>query len=264
MNDRTPYTYRICWSKTGVNYYGVRYAKGCHPSDLFVTYFTSSKYVANYIEENGPPDVIEVRKMFISDEGIRLAILWENRVLKRLGVVGRSDYLNMRDGKAVDISDPRVKAKMLEAVRSDEHRSLVSKNSKRNWKNEDYRQRMVAFIREVQKRPEVKKQKSINSKKAMNEPGAKLRSSEAFSRQWDDPEFRKKNLERLRGGSTHPSYSQQVYMFTHHDGDIEVCTSYDFRMKYTQLRQQGVSKLTTGKVKIYKGWKCQPVNDQPC
>jgi len=263
MNDRTPYTYRICWSKTGVNYYGVRYAKGCHPSDLFVTYFTSSEYVADYIKEHGRPDIINVRKTFTSDEGIRLAILWENRVLKRIRVVGRSDYLNMTDSKAIDISDPRVKAKMLETVRSEENRTRVSKNFKQNWEDEEYRQRTIEAQTAAQNRPEVRKQKSINSRKALNEPGAKHLLSEAFSRQWDDPEFRKKNLERLRGGSTHPSYSQQVYMFTHHDGGIEVCTSYDFRMKYTQLRQQGVSKLTTGKVKIYKGWECQPVNGQP-
>jgi hypothetical protein len=46
-----------------MNYVGVRYAKDCHPSDLFVTYFTSSDYVAEYIKEHGMPDIIEVRKI---------------------------------------------------------------------------------------------------------------------------------------------------------------------------------------------------------
>ena len=39
--DRTPYTYLIGWSNLNKFYYGVRYGKGCHPSDLWVKYFGS-------------------------------------------------------------------------------------------------------------------------------------------------------------------------------------------------------------------------------
>jgi len=38
--------------------------KNCHPSDLFVTYFTSSKYVAAHIKEYGLPDIVEVTQTF--------------------------------------------------------------------------------------------------------------------------------------------------------------------------------------------------------
>ena len=41
----TPYVYRITDTLTGKMYIGSRYAKGCHPSDLGVTYFTSSNTV---------------------------------------------------------------------------------------------------------------------------------------------------------------------------------------------------------------------------
>ena len=119
----TPYTYRIGWSKTGMNYYGVRYAKNCHPSDLFVTYFTSSKYVAEYIKEHGDPDIIEIRKIFTGDDRRAKSILYEHRVLKRMNVVKRQDYLNKHDGRPVDIlTDPDVMrrwAASMEIVRND-------------------------------------------------------------------------------------------------------------------------------------------------
>jgi len=44
-----PYTYLIGWTSTNKYYYGVRFAKNCNPSELFITYFTSSKHVKNYI-----------------------------------------------------------------------------------------------------------------------------------------------------------------------------------------------------------------------
>ena len=43
--SNTPYVYRITDTITGKIYIGSRYAKGCHPSDLGETYFTSSKTV---------------------------------------------------------------------------------------------------------------------------------------------------------------------------------------------------------------------------
>lgn len=94
----TPYTYYIEWSKTGMKYYGVRYANGCHPADLWVTYFTSSKYVDNYVLENGTPDIIKIKHIFLNKS---TAINWEHRVLKRLKVIYRTDYLNKHDGKAI-------------------------------------------------------------------------------------------------------------------------------------------------------------------
>jgi len=42
----------------------VRYARNCHPDDLWTIYFTSSKQVKVFREEHGEPDVIEVRQVF--------------------------------------------------------------------------------------------------------------------------------------------------------------------------------------------------------
>ena len=93
-----PYTYLIGWSKHQVYYYGVRFAKDCHPDDLWESYFTSSKYVSEFVESNGNPDVIQIRKTFDNPDQ---AIDWESRVLKKMSVTKRDDFLNKWDGKHV-------------------------------------------------------------------------------------------------------------------------------------------------------------------
>jgi hypothetical protein len=96
--DRSPYTYFIEWSQHDIKYYGVRYAKACHPSDLWNPYKTSSKYVMSFIEEYGEPDVVEVRKVFSSIDSARQ---WEQNVLRRLDVTHRDDYLNKTDNISI-------------------------------------------------------------------------------------------------------------------------------------------------------------------
>ena len=87
-----PYTYLIGWSKLNKFYYGVRTARNCNPSDLFVSYFTSSKQVKRMIKEYGNPDIIQIRKTFL-DKGS--ATKWESKVLRRINASSRNDFLNL-------------------------------------------------------------------------------------------------------------------------------------------------------------------------
>lgn len=90
-----PYTYIIKCIPTQQYYYGVRYAKNCHPDDLWATYFTSSLYVKKLIQEYGKQSFqYEVRKTFTN---IHKARKWEERVLRYLKVSQRGDFLNMYD-----------------------------------------------------------------------------------------------------------------------------------------------------------------------
>jgi len=78
-----PYTYRIKNKTTGLQYYGVRFAKNCHPDDLWVAYFTSSKHVKKLIEKHGKDDFeIRITRIFPNNPGA--AISWEDRIVKRL------------------------------------------------------------------------------------------------------------------------------------------------------------------------------------
>lgn len=94
------YTYLLGWSKLNKFYYGVRFAKNCQPSDLFVTYFTSSKYVKEFIKNNGNPDIIQIRKTFESSDKARL---WENRVLKKMQVIKDVRWLNKTDNLSISV-----------------------------------------------------------------------------------------------------------------------------------------------------------------
>jgi hypothetical protein len=97
-----PYTYFIKWSITGKRYYGVRYAKNCCTDDFWLSYFTSSSTVKEYVSVFGAPDIIQIRQKFTGDNRVEKARIWEHRVLQRLQVVNRKDYLNLSDGKSID------------------------------------------------------------------------------------------------------------------------------------------------------------------
>lgn len=95
----TPYTYLLKHIPTNKLYYGVRYAKDCDPSEFWITYKTSSKYVKNLIEQYGSDSFIfEIRKTFDNDIKARE---WESKVLKRLDVVNRKDFINQTDNISI-------------------------------------------------------------------------------------------------------------------------------------------------------------------
>ena len=99
----TPYTYYLYHRPTGKKYYGSRYAEGCHPSDLWNKYFSSCKKVHMLIEEYGIDSFdVEVRKTFEDKNSARL---WEQRVLWRLKVKRRLDWLNSSYGKGIEKND---------------------------------------------------------------------------------------------------------------------------------------------------------------
>lgn len=77
-------------------YYGGRWEQGCHPADLWTSYFTSSKHVQAFREEHGEPDVIEVRHTFKTKDETQD---WETTVLKRMKVVKSEKWLNKTDRK---------------------------------------------------------------------------------------------------------------------------------------------------------------------
>jgi hypothetical protein len=104
MNQNISYTYLIGWKSQDKWYYGVRYSSKCHPNDLWKKYFTSSKKVKSFRENHGEPDIIEIRKTFLDP---KKAKLWEERVLRRMKVSKKDQWLNLREDtwKGVVITD---------------------------------------------------------------------------------------------------------------------------------------------------------------
>lgn len=81
-------------------YYGVRFKKGCNPSELWVTYFTSSKYIKKLINEHGLKAFkVEIRKIFSDVDKARD---WEHRVLRKIKAKDRPDFINMTDNRSIN------------------------------------------------------------------------------------------------------------------------------------------------------------------
>ena len=106
MKAFVPYSYYLCWTPLNLHYYGIEFKKTAHPSNLWVSYFSSSKLVKYTRAYHGEPDIIEVRKIFDSADKARN---WEHKVLKRLKVTQRKDWLNPTDHISFSLESCRKK-----------------------------------------------------------------------------------------------------------------------------------------------------------
>lgn len=144
MNTYQPYTYLIGWSVHNLWYYGVRFAKNCHPGDLWVTYFTSSKYVAALREQHGEPDVVQVRKLFSS---ATKAQEWEETVLRRMNVLLDEKWINRNIKGAY--------------VLTDEIRDIISKANKGKTVSQSTRSIVSAKLTGLKRSDETKSKVAI-------------------------------------------------------------------------------------------------------
>lgn len=123
----TYYTYHIFHPITNKHYYGVRYAKGCHPSDLWTRYFTSSKKIEQLINEYGKESfIVRIRRIFNNPTE---ALLWERRVLNRLKVNKSEKWLNENIGGRIAITEEikkKVSLKLKGVPKSEEHRKKIA------------------------------------------------------------------------------------------------------------------------------------------
>lgn len=145
-----PFTYRII-CPNGLHYYGVRYAVGCNPKDLWTTYFTSSKEIKKLLQSYDRTEfIVEVRKCFLDTES---AIQYERRVLER--VVGKPGWLNKHIGgeKFVNAKPP-----------SEETRQKIS-NSLKGFKHSEETIRKRVLKLTGKKKSEESKKKASESNK---------------------------------------------------------------------------------------------------
>ena len=127
-----PFTYRIIHKQSGRWYYGVKYSKGCSPSDLWNTYFTSSKSVELLINEYGVDSFnIEIRKIF---NDINSARKWEFKVLKK--VINWDLCLNKSAFPAVSLETTRQSHKTKLIIKENGLNSY--QQGSLTWKNKKY------------------------------------------------------------------------------------------------------------------------------
>jgi len=130
-----PYTYLIGWSNLDRWYCGCRYAHTnsnnlANPSDLWITYFTSSKIVHQFRKQHGEPDVIEVRMIFKTKEQ---TMKCEEKVLTKLDAVKNEKWLNRaNNGKQFNNTSEETRRKMSESGKkkklTEEHKQKIRDN----------------------------------------------------------------------------------------------------------------------------------------
>lgn len=125
----TPYTYILEWTKFNKRYIGARWAKNCHPEDLWSTYFTSSKWVREFVAENGPPDLILIDQVFKT--GIE-AVEREQFLLKKYDIFNNPVFLNKAISGAFDSSDPDILRKKSEANKGKKRSREICEKISRN------------------------------------------------------------------------------------------------------------------------------------
>ncbi len=178
------YTYLIGWSKHDKYYYGVRYAKGAKPEELWRSYFTSSKFVLRFRHEHGEPDIVEVRRVFNDRES---ATLWEHKVLKRLKVNKNDKWLNKTYNGCFEFRG--AKNTIPGAMAAAEKYRGKSYEEIFGEKAEDMR-----AIRKKLKHTEASKDKMRKPK----DPAAKERYRQAAIRRWANKEEREKLCASMR------------------------------------------------------------------
>ncbi|WP_343545695.1 hypothetical protein [Sphingomonas paucimobilis] len=113
MTAYTPFIYLIGWTELNAWYVGCRYAAKCSPSDLWTTYFTSSKVVSEIRDSFGEPDVVEI--IATGDTQRIPAVEREAIILGELHTADR--WLNRGTWKAIPTT-PATRAKLKEQGRA--------------------------------------------------------------------------------------------------------------------------------------------------
>jgi hypothetical protein len=138
-----PYTYLLKCLIDNTFYYGVKYEKGCQPSDFWIKYETSSKLVKEKIKKYGKDSFIfEIRKIF---DGAEKARAWENRVLKRLDVIHRTDFMNKTNNISIapmcGNENPMTRPEVIESFKKSRAKNPTRKpNSKEAYESSSKKQ----------------------------------------------------------------------------------------------------------------------------
>lgn len=171
--NHVPYTYLVGWSKHNLWYYGVRYAKNCHPDDLWIIYYTSSKRVCQLRAELGEPDIVQVRKVFMDAKS---AIRWEEKVLRKMNVLNNPKWINANISGAIYLDEKAraaISSKAKDRKLSDSHKQRISDSltGKKKPNTSNYKGQQFAAWRQTLL-PEEKKsyyEKIVEGRK--NSPG---------------------------------------------------------------------------------------------
>lgn len=173
----TPFLYLIGWTALDRWYVGIKYAKGCKPSDLWTRYWTSSKYVTAFRYLHGEPDFIKViftgtREQVAAMESHLLVKqkLYESHKWINQGHVDHKFHRNYKTGwKHPDSTKCKIAAykrtpeqhdRMVKSITgrtlSEEHKRKLSEALKGRKKTAEERARMSEYFTGVKRSEQAK------------------------------------------------------------------------------------------------------------
>lgn len=180
------YTYLVKCKVNNTFYYGVRWGNKVIPDkDLWIKYFTSSKYVKSLINIYGKDSFeYEVRKTFNTKEE---AILWEETVLKRLKVLHQPNlWLNKTISKVIRYIEHPLKNKSL----SQETKDKIGISNKGKTRSQSFKQL---------KSQQTSGKNHWNYGKTTNESAKqknKITNQNTWEEKLKDPNFLNKHIEK--------------------------------------------------------------------
>jgi hypothetical protein len=144
----------------------VQYGRNANPDNFWKTYFTSSKHVSYRLKQYGKECFqFEIRKTF---DAPMKAKLWEERVLRRMKVVEKSEWLNKNDS----IAPPHYtgeKNPFFGKHHSEETKNKVRKKAKNRFEDptfvEKYASAMKNRNNDVHRTDEYRQMKSEKGKR---------------------------------------------------------------------------------------------------
>ena len=129
-----PYVYRLTDKMTGKRYIGARFAKGCEPSDLGVSYFTSSVSVKTLFKTE--PARFEKQIVVTGDANYVRKV--EKNLLDFYDCVNSDEFYNRTNNKSIHSEDALRGSKKAHSVRDSNGKSVLAlsvgkKNVESGW-----------------------------------------------------------------------------------------------------------------------------------
>ena len=161
------------------------YESGCHPDDLWVKYFTSSKFVKGFRKQHGEPDIVQIRRTFETAEE---AVKWEERVLKKILPNNRERFLNKCVSGCIMVGKEarlRVSESRKGIPRSEETKRKISQSLK-GLKRSAESLRNISKAQTGKKRSEesIRKQRESSKGRKLSEEHRR-KITESNNRRWE-------------------------------------------------------------------------------
>jgi hypothetical protein len=174
----------------------------------------------------------------------------------RLKLPGELEKLSIR--AKIQWENPELKIamsiKQKELWSNIDYKEKLSNKHKENWSDSEYKLKMIDVFSEVQSRKEIKENKSqkikdkwADSTSKYNTIGYKENKKQSDINKWKNPQYRAKFEKR--------------YLITTPENISFCITNLTQFCKENNLNQGNMAKVSCGKYKQHKGWKCQKIDN---